>query len=800
MYGAPQSPKPQGYDSMLMVTRDQIAHWLASTAKKHGYVACKGIGAIQASNPGLGPRSHTVARKEWVPLARFIVDQDPPIVVPVKVAEIIEVSIKIREGETDVDSEDILEDILKDIVKDLGESGDKEYTPFRNMLENLRHVLEPRLPTERKTPGTLAESFNLFQELELEERSKALEQAPDIIPTHVASSEPIYMAERCTDNEEGTFALFLLLDELNNLRVEVRAAWDRYKMDAEDLVAAAITTNTAVALARSMADEMKSVFSKRGGEIFMLELWYKVHCIAARTTDSYRERPGDEINLTMFKFADENFWSAFVLLTAFCNDLKRNHCPDMRRGTLKYIPQSDRDGTDSRILFAEDKSILRMMLPEFFYYCHTTKADASRPAVEDELTCGLRAMFETKEVTLPLAFATTLFLDIHHILGNKVHDGFRQMTEATHFVQANIEEELKFHEGIDVATWPKQNDGAIQRFADTLQFWCHEDQQLSTAMRMQQHDITEPFFLYRRHPWMCGMWKYYAQMRFHEISIVFVNAWGSIMSCAHLHNAIRRGKPQEFMWKDFDAMAKPQCEETFFLGDAPQSADDCLKIYVLAMGESAFNRPKPSRKKKGLIQSKGALTGLRELGLVHQAFKGCYYGGHGQSDLRVDDAQKILDHATWDFKSNEQDHAVKINKDTTTPITSLPVTKVLKIIHHVMHEEIREIQFDYLRLHRQCWRLLRFIKDKCRHDLIRLFGPDYITEESELPLVVGYVLISAASTQEVGSLLKARLPGVLPTNKVLEDASEVVKEMIREGAGALILDHVLPRGLGWIST
>ncbi|KAH4204566.1 hypothetical protein HBI81_215390 [Parastagonospora nodorum] len=768
---------------------DQIVQWLASTAKKHGYVASKGIGAIKAPNPYVGPQTYTVALKEWLILGEFVAKQAPPIIVPAKLADIIEVSIRIRQT------------YKENIPEDPGDSGEErmaqsQNTLFLNMLRKLRHILEPLLPTERNTPEISAEVFNLFEQLDLEEPSEALEQAPDIIPSHAASSGPIYMAERPTDFEESSFALLLLLHDLHKLRAEVSTAWSRYKMCAEDLVAAAITTNTAVDLARSMVDDMKSIFSKYGGEICMLELWYNAECSAAGTSESHRDQPGDEMNVKVFNIANIIFWSAHQLLTAFCNDLRRIPFPDMKRGTQKYVPQSDRNSKSLRELFAEDKEILLEMLPEFFYYCHTTKADASRPPVEDELSRGLRTMFETKEVTLPLAFAATLFLDIQHILDDRVDEGFRRMSDATHFVQANIEEELKFHEGIELATWPKENDMAVQQFVDTLQFWCHEDQQLSTAIRMKQHDTTGPFFLYRRHPWMCGVWKYYAQMRFHEISIVLVNAWGSIMSCAHLYNAMRRGTPREAMWKDFEVMAARQDAKTFFLGDAPESADDCLERYELAMGASAFNLPKSTRKKKGLIHSKGGLKGLRELGLVHQAFKGRYCDGQGQTDLRADDVQKILDHATWEFKLNEQGHVEDINKDTTKTTTNLPVTKVLKIIHYVIQAEVSEILFDYLRLHRQCWRLLRFVKGKCRQDLIKLFGSDYITKESELPFVVGYVLMSAASTQEAGSLLKARLPGVLPTNKVLEDAIEVVVDMIREGAGALIVDHVLLKGLG----
>lgn len=134
-------------------------------------------------------------------------------------------------------------------------------------------------------------------------------------------------------------------------------------------------------------------------------------------------------------------------------------------------------------------------------------------------------------------------------------------------------------------------------------------------------------------------------------------------------------------------------------------------------------------------------------------------------------------------------------KDTDVA-RNLSVVKLLGTNRDVMHAEMVEIQYDYLRLHQQCWRLLRFVKDKCHNDLIKIFGPKYITKESELRFIVGYVMMSAASTQGVGNLLKARLPGVQVSSKVMQDATDVVRNMIESGNGSLIVDHVLPKALG----
>jgi hypothetical protein len=415
----------------------------------------------------------------------------------------------------------------------------------------------------------------------------------------------------------------------------------------------------------------------------------------------------------------------------------------MKRGIYgTYEPQTNRNSMSNREKFGEDKILLLEELEEIYFYCRTTDPRRSGPPIEDEFTRGLRSMFKTKEVTLPLAFTTTLYLDIHHVLRQDIDVGFQRLSAATHFFQDDIREELKFHKGIHMETWPKDNDNAVQDFVDRLHFWCHEDQQRISAKKLNRINIPEEFHLYRKHPWLCGMWKYFAQMRFHEISIVFVNAWGSVMSCAHLYNAVQEGKTQEMMWRDMDVVLAFQDSKTFFIGEAPVAADECLKRFALALGASAANLAKSTRKKKGLTLSKRGPKGLKELGPILQTFKGRLCDSNGQNDIRLEDVQKVLENASWDFELNEDGRVDQVYKYTDgtpsrTPNTHLTVAKLLGLFRDLLHAEMIEIQYDYFRLHRQCWRLLRFIKDRCRDDLIKRFGPDYIEKESQLPFIVG---------------------------------------------------------------
>ncbi|KAF1918794.1 hypothetical protein BDU57DRAFT_535853 [Ampelomyces quisqualis] len=776
---------------------DSIAEWLASTAKRHGYVPAKSKGAAKANAGATGRPTYTVALKDWTVLAEFIAGKNPPIFVPVKLAALLDATISLRQ----IYSNNI-SNILEDSVGK--QISDDKHAFFLRVLIRVRDVLKPCLPKERvalQRPKTTADLVNMFEHLDVEEPSAAFEQAPDVAPA--SPNEPIYKAERKDDLQESYFAFYLLLHDFNKLRSEVSTAWARYQAGGQDLVAVSITTNTAVDLARSMTDELKTKFARHGGPIRMLQVYYAAQCVAAGTSQARKARPDDDMNFSMFKVAEAMFWPAYQTLNAFCEVLKVNPTPEMKRGIYGfYQPHTNRDNKSSRDQFKEDKILLLEMLPEFFYYCRTTEPAGSRPPVEDELSSGLRTMFKTKEVTLPLAFAATLFLDIHHTLRDEVDFGFKRLTDATHFVQGEIKEELEFHQGIEMETWPKENDMVLQQFSDTLQFWCHEDQQLSAAKKMGRVNIPERFHLHRKHPWLCGLWKYYAQIRFHELSIAFVNAWGSVMSCAHLYNAVGGGKRPATTWKDLTVVIHLQGESTFFVGDAPDKPDDCLKRFALAMGASARNLAKTTRKKKGLVLSKRGPKGLKELGAVLQTFKTRFSEAGGQTHMRAEDVSKILEQATWECETNERGQVDQVFKDTDAtsskkkPAANLGVAKLLGIMRDIIHAEMIEISYGYLCLHRQCWRLLHAVKDQCRDDLINMYGPDYMVRESELPFIVGYVLSSATNAQGIGEMIKAKKSGVGVTSKVMEDAKSVVEAVIDSGMGGILVERILPEALG----
>jgi hypothetical protein len=793
---------------------DAIANWLATTAEKFGYVsetkskkskskkkskAKQDESGTQPQAPARGRQTYTIATKDFIALAEYISAQDEAEVPP-KLAALLDQTIFLRQSysatisnQTDDNTESI-------------ESNDR-HAFFLNVLKKVQNILRPRyaktyIPSQKK-PKNIEEVINMFEHLDLEEPSEAFEQAPDA--THAKLNTPAsdvaYRAERLDGIQEDFFVFLLLLHDLNRLRNEVKRCWEGYKQGLLDLIAASITTNTAVDLARAMEDDHKDIFERYQGASRMLDMYFAASCIGAGTTFDFKERRDDDFNFKMYDLAEAIFWPTSRLLGGFCGAMPAQDSMTMeiKPGFYGiYDPSSNRDRKSARDQFKEDKILLLGMLSEFF----TAKFIPEQFPAEDELSRGLQTMFKTKDITLSLIFAATLFLDIHHILRDRVNQCFGRLTATAQYARATISQNFEFHKDLRIDTWPKENDDAVKGFDEFIKRWIDDDPHLQAAVRTKRVYKPTPHYFFKQHPWSCGLWKYHIQVRLHEISIAFANAWGSIMSCAHLYNAIQGEKMNTSQWKDMDVAVTLQGAKKFFVGEPPNNPDDYLKRFAMAMGLSATEFAKPGRKKKGLIMSKRGPHSMKELGAVLQTFRGRYCEMNGIIDLRMEDVQNIVDKSEWEWDMDEENQPTGLFKDSDVKPGSkkghakvLPVAKLLGLLRAMLHAEVIEISFDILTHHRQCWRLLRAVKDGCRDKLIKMYGPDYIVKETELPFVVGYILMAATTTAKLGDWMKIDQSAKV-SSAVLADAAGVVEELASCEAGAMIVEKILPQILG----
>jgi hypothetical protein len=265
-------------------------------------------------------------------------------------------------------------------------------------------ILKPRYPKKyhhpMQSPKDLNGVINMFEHLAVEDTSARFDNASNVLiaPMDSASASANYKAKREEEDQKESFvAFYFFLHDLHKMRNEVQRAWTGYKNGLLDLMAASITANTAVDLARAMEEELNHLFAKSGGAMRMLEVYYIAHCMmpklpsGAAVPQVFQEQPGNELNFKKYEIADAIFWPAALLLRAICDVLKICPTPEARKGVDGiYDPSTLRSKKSNREKFREDKVLLFEMLPEFFFYC---RALPERPPEEDEFTRGLRETF-----------------------------------------------------------------------------------------------------------------------------------------------------------------------------------------------------------------------------------------------------------------------------------------------------------------------------------------------------------------------------------------------------------------------
>ncbi|KAF1934511.1 hypothetical protein EJ02DRAFT_492701 [Clathrospora elynae] len=142
-----------------------IAQWLATTARKHGYVSPKVKNTSKIGNIPQGRPTYTLASKEWTKLAEFIARlTDLPVDVPLKIATLLDTTISLRQSFSND-----LSNVLND--SDAKQDSDATHGFFLGILKKVRDVLQPRLLKKYalvKKLSTPAEIINVFEHLELD--------------------------------------------------------------------------------------------------------------------------------------------------------------------------------------------------------------------------------------------------------------------------------------------------------------------------------------------------------------------------------------------------------------------------------------------------------------------------------------------------------------------------------------------------------------------------------------------------------------------------------------------------------
>ncbi len=651
---------------------------------------------------------------------------------------------------------------------------------FANVLEDVLQALGPCLNSkhsfmsENEGSKSQVDINILLAAQDVEDRADT--NSKPAFPESVPSTFYILEIPKDDDsvNDERLFAIFCLFQDLNDIRSSVKRLWSDYKSQKIDLITASVTTNLGFDIARRTEEDFLSAYPQFNDyNDVLMEILERIPSLKSDIKQSMSE----------WLFAYPH-----TLLASFCTVVEPEVFPLFKRGHHGvYNPDSDRSKMDGEQKATEDRIILVEILQEF---C-TLEWVRGDPPAQDELTVGLRKMCRIKVIPIWLAFAAQAFLDITHVLRRDVGRGFQDLAEvgsrSKHVIQ-NYFDFILSARAPD--TWNKTNDICLKAIVDTIDMWVSQDvlwamkKKAAVDNDLETHanrDI-ESFYLYERHPVLCGLICFSIVLKIQKAGLGLVSACGTAILPAHLYNALRQKHDPIGIWLDMDSILETHGEERIFVGKAPRGIQDSYKRSCLAIGISAesFARKRritavePSKEgPRGLEQSSPILEILRE-----------GYCNRGSVALTAHNIEALL---------NEQANgSVRRQWEKSSKLTSL---QLMTALESCILEELPKLMFDYFSFHTRSLELLRNLRSSLHESLVKYIGPQYLDNESQLPFVAMHVLSIASSAQEITKQIRTRAE---TSSVILEAAGSVVQAFIDEQGGAEVtkVTELGRRGLG----
>ncbi|KAI4146406.1 MAG: hypothetical protein L6R39_003466 [Caloplaca ligustica] len=245
----------------------------------------------------------------------------------------------------------------------------------------------------------------------------------------------------------------------------------------------------------------------------------------------------------------------------------------------------------------------------------------------------------------------------------------------------------------------------------------------------------KPFFLLKQYLLICVLFTFALKARYQELCVAFADASGSVLSAGHLYNAVRQENILRRPWRDMEIAMTLQSQEVFFVGVPPSSPGEYDMEFQRATRVSATafasNRPKNTP-----IACEKGPKGLEEQGPVWKLFGGRYCSNDRSVSFTADSIKTIIEGMLDDEDDDDEDHDSSTAADPASTKTKQPARKVnqaqpgsllrrskrnastiptldfLGDIADALHTEGLKLTFDYLMMHRFCWRVLRAVNEK----------------------------------------------------------------------------------------
>lgn len=463
-----------------------------------------------ASSPPNKP-SYIIKVRDFTTLAEFIAGFRKPVIkVPTYLVNALNRAIELRSQHNAWSREQNDSD-----EPTKRENTDESHSYFLGVLERTREILKPRMPSDLiddvlcKPPSGISgngdpgekptsQIRNKFENLDIQEPSQEFLDAPDIVPTPVSQSSDghIYKAETVHSLEEQYWAAHCLFQDVRRIRSSLSQLWAAYREGAIDLVAASITTNTAIDYVRSLEQDYLQQFPEQSDYEGIVNMFYKVQCLSRGEDPSHKQQPDDSFNFAAYDLAEECLLSTYVILSSVQEVISPGHLPIYKPGHFGHRDLRTNWSTKSpRKKFQDDKLVLLEAFPDLMLM---TMITSRSPLAEDELIRGFRDMAPGKGIPLCLVFAAQCFLDIQHLLEQDISRPHEQLMKTGMGIKASVKENIKFHQSLRIENWPRSNDLQFTEQMRVIEEWILQDV-VAERLKKVTMQIAYVFISYPKH-------------------------------------------------------------------------------------------------------------------------------------------------------------------------------------------------------------------------------------------------------------------------------------------------------------
>jgi hypothetical protein len=594
-------------------------------------------------------------------------------------------------------------------------------------------------PVRENVNGSSSPLANMFEHLIVEETleptSPSKAEPKTSTPTKVrATVENTEIGRK----QEASIASMCLSRDVHRLRGVVQKIWKDYHEGNMGLVAASITTNTAIDFCRKLQEDFEKPFPGQ-------ENGYEracTYCIFLGDTKTE--------DFEIFQTGGPCLATVHRILERFVAETKDDSPDDLPIVCSAHINQYVQDSPtgqeagEDKDKFSSHFSLMMGVLPELCTLIRATTTHCERLHAEHEILRAMRYLLSCKKQTLWVTFAFQVFLDIRHIMREDITWAFGDLCRGSKLITSNIEEILQFSVDVGVAHLSRNQDQVLNQVLDQVRRWTEQDlvciltnwaRELGESSTVKRH--VPPYYLLKRDPLWCGTLLYSFRMVAHEVAIATANSWSCILLTAHLYNGFRQSGLLTCRWEDMERIVSMHGAENLFVGTAPKTLPDSLRHLSLATGMRPSELA-PNQRQKETTFSKLKWRRLKQLTPVSSLFKGRFCEADGRTDLGPNDVIKALRQ-----KASEGDSEVYQIRP------AVDLCDIIDKLGLAIEHETKQTTFSHFKMYLLCSKLLRQLHETVGPDIF-MWSIEYRDDRS-IPGIVLAILVEATKGRPVAA-------------------------------------------------